>query len=99
MLGLRERALLAVRGRAYYRAVFEQRTGKDGALSTPCAVVLADLARFCHAQDTTHVVGDPQGSAQLEGRRQVWLRIQGHLRLTDEQVNRLQEQAIREDSN
>ena len=64
-----------------------------------CAIVLADLAKFCHAQDTTHVVGDSHGSAQLEGRRQVWLRIQSYLGLTDEQINRLNEQAIREDSN
>jgi len=43
--------------------------GQDG------AIVLADLARFCHAQKTTHIPGDPYGSAQLEGRRQVLLRI------------------------
>lgn len=101
MLGLRlrERALLAVRGRSYYREVFQQRSGPEGALSAACAIVLADLAKFCHAQDTTHVVGDAHGSAQLEGRRQVWLRIQSYLGLTDEQVNRLNEQAIREDGN
>jgi len=97
--GLRERAMLAVRGRMYYREVFQQRSGPDGALSTSCAIVLADLAKFCHAQDTTHVVGDSHGSAQLEGRRQVWLRIQSYLGLTDEQITRLNEQAIREDSN
>jgi len=41
--------------------------------------VLDDLAYFCHANSTVHVIGDPYGTAQLEGRRQVWLRIQHHL--------------------
>jgi len=40
--------------------------------------VLEDLARFCHANSTTHVEGDSHGTSQLEGRRQVWLRIQGY---------------------
>jgi len=47
--------------------------------------VLADLAKFCHAHTTTHCVGDPTGSAQLEGRRQVWLRLRAQLDLTDEE--------------
>lgn len=57
------------------------------------AIVLADLARFCHANATTHVIGDTHGSAQLEGRRQVWLRIRQMVNLTDEEfqtmLNRL----------
>ena len=40
--------------------------------------VLDDLGRFCHANSTTHVEGDSHGTAQLEGRRQVYLRIQGY---------------------
>jgi hypothetical protein len=40
--------------------------------------VLADIGRFCHANSTTHVEGDSHGTSQLEGRRQVWLRIQGY---------------------
>lgn len=60
-------------------------------------VVLADLARFCHAQSTTHVVGDTHGSAQLEGRRQVWLRIRGYLALEDEQLEQLTLQALARD--
>lgn len=99
MAGLRERAWLAVRGRAYYREVFQQRSGPDGAITAACAIVLADLAKFCHAQDTVHVPGDPVSTGTLEGRRQVWLRIQSYLGLTDEQINRLNEQAFREDSN
>jgi hypothetical protein len=45
--------------------------------------VLADLERFCHANSTTHVEGDSHGTSQLEGRRQVWLRIQGYRDLTE----------------
>ncbi len=52
-------------------------------------VVLADLARFCHAHRTVHVIGDTHATAQLEGRRQVWLRIQEALRLTDEKLQEI----------
>lgn len=41
--------------------------------------VLADIARFGHALKTTMVEG--QASAELEGRRQVFLRIREHLDL------------------
>ena len=44
-------------------------------------LVMADLRKFCHAEDTIHYFDDAgrtdmYGTAQLEGRRQVWLRIQ-----------------------
>ncbi len=61
-----------------YKSIF------DGERAT---AVLDDLARFCHANSTTHVESDSHGTAQLEGRRQVWLRIQGYRNLvpsTDE---------------
>lgn len=47
--------------------------------------VLADLAKFCRAQETTFDA-DPRIHALLEGRKEVWLRIQHHLNLTDEQL-------------
>lgn len=47
--------------------------------------VLADLAKFCRA-NTTCFHMDPRAHAVAEGRREVWLRIQRHLNLTDEQV-------------
>jgi len=50
-------------------------TGADGDL------VLLDLARFCHAYLTTHLEGDPHGSALLAGRREVFLRIVEFMRL------------------
>jgi hypothetical protein len=65
-LALRD-ALLA-RGQAY-KEIFDGERAKT---------VLDDLARFCHANSTTHVEGDSHGTSQLEGRRQVWLRIQGY---------------------
>ena len=48
--------------------------------------VLADLERFCHASTTTHVEGDSHGTAQLEGRRQVWLRINGYRNLSEAEI-------------
>lgn len=47
--------------------------------------VLADLARFCRANEPAFH-SDPRIHATLEGRREVFLRIQKHLRLTPEQL-------------
>lgn len=47
--------------------------------------VLEDLARFCRAHESTFHV-DPRAHAVAEGRREVWLRIQKHLQLTDDQL-------------
>ena len=78
---------LLARSRAY-RQTF------DGADSE---VVLADLERFCHSNTTTHVEGDSHGTAQLEGRRQVWLRIQGYRNLSDSQIGEFIGQATTEE--
>lgn len=47
--------------------------------------VLADLARFCRAHRSTfhpdHAMSD-----RLDGRREVWLRIATHLKLSDEDL-------------
>ena len=48
-------------------------------------VVLADLARFCRANEST-AHPNPDMWKQLEGRRQVWLRIQQHLQLTEDEI-------------
>jgi hypothetical protein len=59
--------------------------------------VLADLKRFCHVDRPTikiaHGTGmiDPIASAVAEGRREVWLRIQAMLNLSETQVQLLQE--------
>lgn len=48
-------------------------------------VVLADLATFCRAQSSTHHA-DSRVAALLEGRREVWLRIQEHLQLSEDEL-------------
>lgn len=50
--------------------------------------VLIDLAKFCRAHTTTYHA-DPRVHAVLEGRREVWLRIQNHLNLTSDQLWKL----------
>lgn len=47
--------------------------------------VLKDLARFCRA-DVSTFHPDARLHAVAEGRREVWLRIQQQLRLSDEQL-------------
>lgn len=51
-------------------------------------MVVSDLARFCRAHDST-AHPDPHVAARLDGRREVWLRIQQNLQLTDEQLWKL----------
>lgn len=45
-------------------------------------VVLADLARFGYAQKSTFHP-DPHAQGILQGRREMWLRIQQHLHLSE----------------
>jgi hypothetical protein len=59
--------------------------------------VLADLRRFCRADQPTIVVNpitrsvDPVAMALAEGRREVWLRLQAHLRMSDADIAQLQD--------
>lgn len=48
--------------------------------------VLEDLEGFCRMWKTTHVIGDPTGSAQLEGRRQVALRIREYMNADETRI-------------
>lgn len=50
--------------------------------------VLADLAPFCRAAETCFHP-DPRVHAVAEGRREVWLRIQQFLHLTEEDISQL----------
>lgn len=50
--------------------------------------VLDDLARFCRANESSFHP-DPRVHAQLEGRREVWLRIQQHLTLSTDELAKL----------
>lgn len=51
-------------------------------------IVLADLAKFCRASQSTFNP-DERTHALLEGRREVWLRIASHLELSEEELWRL----------
>lgn len=76
----------------YFRGVDFLRRRKRGyqlAFSDPTGQeVLADLAKFCRAFETCF---DPDARlhAVAEGRREVWLRIERHLKLTPEQLAQL----------
>jgi hypothetical protein len=48
--------------------------------------VLVDLAPFCRAAETCVVRGDRDATLVLEGRREVWLRIQQFARLSEEDI-------------
>lgn len=67
------RDLLFRRQRAY-QAVFNSPVGRE---------VLLDLARFCRAHESTYNA-DPRIAANLDGRREVWLRIEHHLQMDSE---------------
>lgn len=58
----------------------------QGVWSSPAGQnVLIDLAKFCRASDSCFHP-DPRIHAALEGRREVWLRIQNHLNLSPTQL-------------
>ena len=64
--------------REAYNAVFADYAGQ---------MVLIDLAKFCRASETTfHPLQSERTQAMLEGRRQVWLRIEQHLRLSQDEL-------------
>ncbi len=56
-------------------------------------IVLGDLARFCKAQETCFHI-DARAHAVAEGRREVWLRIQTQLNLSEEQIADLIRQGL-----
>lgn len=77
MMELLEQVQAALSGRASaYRDTFINAQGDK---------VLKDLAAYCRANEST-AHPDPNMAARLDGRREVWLRIQQHLRLTDDQL-------------
>ena len=64
------------------KAAYQIMFGNDfGRLKTN--LVEQDLVRFCRAE-TSCFDPDPRKHAVLEGRREVWLRIQQHLTMTPE---------------
>lgn len=71
----RAKMLLASRRTNYVRT-FKNPVGR---------VVLKDLAKFCRAHESTGH-SDPTVAARLDGRREVWLRIQHNLNLSDSEL-------------
>lgn len=87
MSDLVDRAIGFLRGhRRAYQSVFSKH-------SPAAQYVLADLATFCHANDTTMRGNDPYDLARNEGRRQAFLRIQRALNLTPEEMFDISRQA------
>lgn len=87
-------SLAWMRARAYKQLFLTDR----GDPHRSATAVLADLKRFCHVERPTAkfspVSGkiDPIAMAMAEGRREVWMRIQTHLNLTEGQLASLIEQ-------
>ena len=66
--------------------VFTRRVAYVQTFTGPVAeTVLQDLARFCRAYESTFHENE-RVAAQLDGRREVWLRIQSHLRLSPDEL-------------
>lgn len=61
-----------------YNRVFDRK-------SVYTEIVLKDLAKFCRAHETTFKA-DARIHAVLEGRREVWLKIQEYLRLSVDEI-------------
>lgn len=57
--------------------------------------VINDLRHFCRADETTFLP-DARAHALLEGRREVWLRIESHLKLKFEQLFNLHTKGAKE---
>ncbi len=71
---------LTIHRQRAYRNTFDNPEGKK---------VLADLRRFCRATVPTADVNNEKVTYLLEGRREVFLRIQAYLNLTEEDVYNL----------
>lgn len=76
-----------LRRRSAYKNTFNTSEGKQ---------VLADLRRFCRATLPSADVDNVHTTYLLEGRREVFLRIQTHLQLTDDDIYNLTEDQIDE---
>ena len=79
---------------AFRQMLWKQDMGKDDAHAV---TLLDDLREFCRADKSCVVVGsdghvDTHATAIAEGRREVWLRIQQTLNLSDETLNKMKEQ-------
>lgn len=91
-----ERMRLWLRRKRDYDAVFKTHGGE---LTTAGAAVMRDIAQFCKPYATTAKVSPVQREIDVhamllaEGRRQVYLHIQRRLKLTDDQILNMMEDA------
>lgn len=80
--------------RRAYRRLF---LGDDGKLTKDAEIILDDLAKFCRLHRSTTIVStvsrqtDVPATFQAEGRREVILRILGHLHVNDADLIRITE--------
>ena len=95
-----DRLQRVLRRRGAYRRLF---LGEDGKLTPDAEAVITDLARFCRLHRSTTIVStvsrqtDVPATFQAEGRREVILRILGHLHVDDADLVRITErEAINE---
>ena len=79
---------LLVRRRTQYRNLF---LTDDGELNYAAEAVLADLKVFCRADRSSFTKGDPHATSLLEGRREVWNRIQEYLNMEESSIRSLAE--------
>lgn len=78
--------------RQFKDRLFRRSSNYRHTFDNPCGkAVLADLKKFCHAVTPTADVNNPNATYVAEGRREVWLRIQAHLNLSDEDIYNLVE--------
>lgn len=97
--------MLAIHKRLRTRALAYKRTfmADDGKPDADAAIVLADLKRFCYAERTTAKISpttqamDPLAMAFAEGRREVFLRLQGFLNLDEAAIHNLTEPTQEDD--
>lgn len=80
------RQFLTARSQAY-QAVFAPGVMAD--------IVLADLAAFCRANESTFHPTDAVAH-RLDGRREVWLRLQHHLKLSSDDLMRIYATKLKE---
>ena len=77
------------------RASYKQAKNAEFAISAPATQnVLIDLADFCRAAESCASFDengryDHERTLIMEGRREVWLRLQNHFNLTTQQLYRL----------
>lgn len=80
---------MLIKERSQLRAYFHERSIAYGRLfdekSPFTKTVLEDLAKFCRASESCFHI-DPRAHALLEGRREVWLRIQEFLTMNADQL-------------